>query len=208
MPVKRERPLTPAAPQVTTRDRLLVATMQLLARQGLAGTGIKQILEQADAQFSSLYHHFPGGKEELAAEALRAAGAHYQGLVEAVWDDGVNVVRSIRAVFEGAAQALVDSGYEDVCPIGTVATEVANTNENLRTAVAEIYGSWVASAQKRLREAGLSRRHAEKMALTIVTLLEGAFVLCRATQSTDAMVISGEMAVRLVKDALPATCGG
>jgi AcrR family transcriptional regulator len=179
--------------------------MHLLARQGLAGTGVKQILEQADAQFSSLYHHFPGGKDELAAEALRTAGILYQGLVESVWDEADDVVQSIRAVFNGAAQALVDSDYEDVCPIGTVAMEVASSNEDLRKATAEIYEMWVASAQGRIRKAGVSVRQAEKLALSIITLLEGAFVLCRARRSPDAMLVSGEMAVRLVENSLRPT---
>jgi AcrR family transcriptional regulator len=59
-----------------TKERLLKAGAQLFGRQGLAGTGIKQILAEAGAPFSSLYHHFPGGKEELAAAvgpALRAS---------------------------------------------------------------------------------------------------------------------------------------
>jgi AcrR family transcriptional regulator len=47
--------------KASSRDRLLTAGTHLIARQGLAATGIKQILDQADAQFSSLYHHFPGG---------------------------------------------------------------------------------------------------------------------------------------------------
>ena len=207
MPAIAQRSGAPTAPQgtATTRDRLLIATMHLLARQGLAGTGVKQILEQADAQFSSLYHHFPGGKDELAAEALRTAGILYQGLVESVWDEADDVVQSVRAVFNGAAQALVDSDYEDVCPIGTVAMEVASSNEDLRKATAEIYEMWVASAQRRIRKAGISVRQAEKLALSIITLLEGAFVLCRATRSPDAMLVSGEMAVRMVENSLRPT---
>jgi AcrR family transcriptional regulator len=207
MPSKTHSVGVATAPQATgsTRDRLLIATMHLLARQGLAGTGVKQILERADAQFSSLYHHFPGGKDELAAEALRTAGILYQGLVESVWDEADDLVHSIRAVFNGAAQALVDSDYEDVCPIGTVAMEVASSNEVLRQATAEIYEMWVASAQGRIREAGISVRQAKKLALSIITLLEGAFVLCRATRSPDAMLVSGEMAVRLVENSLRPT---
>ena len=57
-----------------TRQRLVQASAALLQRQGLPGTGIKQILADAGAPYSSLYHHFPGGKDELAAAAIRASG--------------------------------------------------------------------------------------------------------------------------------------
>ena len=58
-----------------TRDRLVQVSAALLQRQGLTGTGIKQILAEARAPYSSLYHHFPGGKDELAAAAIRVSGA-------------------------------------------------------------------------------------------------------------------------------------
>ena len=47
---------------------------RLFQRQGFTGTGIKQILTEADAPFSSLYHFFPGGKDELGAESIRLVG--------------------------------------------------------------------------------------------------------------------------------------
>jgi AcrR family transcriptional regulator len=186
----------------STRERLVAAAMVLFARQGLAATGIKQILEQADARFSSLYHHFPGGKDELAAEAIETAGLLFQRHVEDVWDQAGDLVAAIDAVFAGAANALVTSDYADACPIGTIAMEVASTNEPLRVATAGVYREWTASARKRLEAGGVSVREADRLALTVVTLLEGAFVVCRAIRSTDAMVTAGEMAAQLVSNAI------
>jgi AcrR family transcriptional regulator len=186
----------------SSRDRLLAAGMDLMARQGLAATGVKQILDQADAQFSSLYHHFPGGKEELAAEVICAGGAIYQRHVEEVWDRAENVIEAVRAVFRGAAEALIHSEYADACPIGTVAMEVASTNERLRMATAETYQAWIASARLRLEESGIPSNEALELSTLIVTLIEGAFVLCRAAHSTDAMDVSGEIAARLVEDSV------
>jgi len=176
--------------------------MALFARQGLAATGIKQILQEADASFSSLYHHFPGGKDELAAEAIETAGLFFQRHVEQVWDAASDLVSAMDAVFRGAADALVASDYADACPIGTVAMEVASNNESLRVATARVYGAWAASAQERLESGGLTAEEAARHALTIVTLLEGAFVVCRATRSTDAMLTAGDMATRLISDVL------
>jgi AcrR family transcriptional regulator len=183
-----------------TRERLLGAAMALFARQGFAATGVKQILGEADASFSSLYHHFPGGKDELAAEAIETAGLFFQRQVEQVWDAASDLMTAMDAVFRGAADALVASDYADACPIGTIAMEVASTNEPLRVAAARVYGAWAASAQERLESGGLSVEEAARHALTIVTLLEGAFVVCRATRSTDAMMAAGDMAARLISD--------
>jgi AcrR family transcriptional regulator len=48
-----------------TRARLLEAAAQLFREQGYAATGLKQITAEAEAPWGSLYHFFPGGKEQL-----------------------------------------------------------------------------------------------------------------------------------------------
>ena len=178
-----------------------MAGAALFGSQGLAGTGIKQILADAEAPFSSLYHHFPGGKDELAAAALRRSGAEYQQLVEAVWDEQHSPVASVAAVFDGAARTLEDSGYAEACPIATVALEVASTNEPLRVVTAEVFASWVAAGTGRLVASGLAAAVARSLSLTIISLLEGAFVLCQAAQSAEPMRAAGTAAVSLVRAA-------
>ncbi len=49
-----------------TRQRLVTAGADLFRHQGYAGTGVKQIVTAAQAPFGSMYHHFPGGKEDSA----------------------------------------------------------------------------------------------------------------------------------------------
>ena len=57
-----------------TRERIIEAGSALFRRQGYAGTGMKAIAAAAKAPFGSIYHFFPGGKDELSAEVIRAAG--------------------------------------------------------------------------------------------------------------------------------------
>src|SRR4029079_3666084 len=102
----------------------------------------KQIVSGAGAPLASLYHFFPGGKEALGAEVVRASGAGYQTLVEGLWAAAPDVVAGVHAIFDGAAAVLEATGYEDACPIATVALEVASTNEPLRLATAAVVGPW------------------------------------------------------------------
>jgi AcrR family transcriptional regulator len=182
-----------------TRARLVATGARLFQRQGLAGTGIKQILTESNAQFSSLYHHFPGGKDELAADAIRSSGLDYQHLVEGVWDAAPDVVTSIRDVFEGAAAVLEATDYADACPIATVALEVASTNEPLRLATAEVFESWVDAGTERFVASGIEPDRARRLTLAVVALLEGAFILCRAARSIEPMASAGEAAVAAVQ---------
>src|SRR5579863_6493114 len=70
----------------STRQRILETSAELFRRQGYSATGVKQIVTAAQAPFGSLYHFFPGGKEELGAEAIRTSGALYELLIPAVFD--------------------------------------------------------------------------------------------------------------------------
>src|SRR4051812_44011145 len=58
----------------SSRDRLLDAAVDLLQRQGYHGTGLNELLERSEAPRGSLYHYFPGGKEQIGAEAIARAG--------------------------------------------------------------------------------------------------------------------------------------
>ena len=49
-----------------TKERIVNASAELFRRQGYTGTGLKQVVAEADAPFGSLYHFFHGGKEQLA----------------------------------------------------------------------------------------------------------------------------------------------
>jgi AcrR family transcriptional regulator len=185
-----------------TRQRLVTVSADLFQRQGLTGTGIKQILAESNARFSSLYHHFPGGKDELAAEVVRISGARYQQLVEAVWDSAPDLIHSVIEVFDGAAQTLEATDFAVACPIATVALEVASTNEGLREVTAEVFGAWISSGTKRLVGAGMDPEKARLVALSLISLLEGAFMLCQAAKSTEPMIAARSAAVMIVNDAL------
>jgi len=186
-----------------TRERILDASSELFRRQGLAGTGIKQILGRAGAPFSSLYHHFPGGKDQLAAETIEREGRYFAQLVAGVITAQPDLVSGIRAAFVDAGAALEATGYADACPIETVALEVASTNEPLRLATAEVFESWTVGLTGMLTGAGIEPAPARALALTILSALEGAFVLARASRTTEALDACAEHMAQLVASALP-----
>ncbi len=186
----------------STRDRIIDASSALFLQRGYAGTGLKLISDESDAPIGSLYHYFPGGKRELAAQTLRASGAAYQALVEAVFDAETDVVSGVRACFSAAAEALRLSDYADACPVATVALEVASSDEELRVVAAEVFESWLASATKRLRDGGVRPSAARELATTFVAALEGGFLLSRVARSVGPMRGIGEAIASLLEGEL------
>jgi AcrR family transcriptional regulator len=183
-----------------TRDRIVDATAELLRRQGYSATGVKQIVEEAKAPFGSIYHHFPGGKEQLGAEAIRVSGKLYEQLIPAVFDFAPDPVTGVRAFFAGAAEHLEQTDYEDACPIATVALEVSSSSEVMRRACADVFESWITAGAERYPEIDPAR--ARELTVAFLAALEGAFVLARAQRSTEPLTIAGEMVARAVEDAL------
>lgn len=183
----------------STRDRIIEASTALFMQRGLAGSGLKQIAAESEATIGSLYHWFPGGKDELAAETLRASGAAYQTLVEAVLDAAPDIVTAVSDCFSGAAEALRASGYADACPVATVALEVASSDERLRLVTAEVFESWLRAGTERFEGGGIDPARARELATLLVAGLEGGFLLSRAARDTEPMEAIGRVMTDLVR---------
>jgi AcrR family transcriptional regulator len=193
-----------------TRDRIVRTSAELFRTQGYTATGVKQIVTAAQAPFGSLYHFFPGGKEQLGAEAIRASGELYAQLIPAVFDPAPDVVTGVRDFFAGAAAHLVETNYADACPIATVALEVSSSSETMRQACAEVFESWITAGAERFTDAGVDEPTARELAIGMLGVLEGAFVLARATRTTEPLRVAGELAAQRVEAALregPANAG-
>jgi AcrR family transcriptional regulator len=188
-----------------TKDRIMDSSAELFRRQGYTGTGVKQIVAMANAPFGSLYHFFPGGKEQLGEEVIRWSGALYIELFASIALQAPDVLTAVGDFFDGAAETLRETDYADACPIATVALEVASTNEQLRQATADVFDSWIAAATEYFTAAAqVSRETARALAFSMLSLLEGAFLFCRALRSTEPMRIAGESAVAAVRAAISA----
>src|SRR5438270_5435459 len=160
-----------------TRERIVQSGAELFRRRGYTGTGVKQIVEEASAPFASLYHFFPGGKQQLGEEVIRHSGALYGQLIDAFFPPGCEPESATRAFFDAAAQTLRETDYADACPIATVALEVSSTSEPMRAACAEVFGAWIDAAAERLADAGIGGASARELAIAMLASLEGAFVL-------------------------------
>ena len=193
---------------MSTKERILDVTTELFRRHGYNGTGLKQIVASANAPFGSVYHFFPGGKEELGDAVVRRAGQMYLELVEAIWDAADDPLEGMRDSFTGAAEALRQTDYIDLCPIATVALEMSSTSEPLRRATADVFELWITRTTARLARLGLAEERARELAITLIALLQGAFVLARATRTTEAVDAAGQAAVALVEEALGRSAAG
>lgn len=187
---------------IGTRDRLLTATNELFRRHGYNGTSLKQVTTAAAAPTGSLYHFFPGGKDELTLAVITTSGETYRQLFELVADAATDPANAVTDFFEAAATVLEETDYIDPCPIGTIAREVASTNEALRQGADRVFTSWIDAATSRFEGQGIPRDTAQQLATTLVATLEGGFVLARAKRDAEPLRTVGRSMRHLVDEAM------
>lgn len=188
-----------------TRTRLVTSAAALFSRNGYLGTGVKAVLAAAEAPYGSLYHFFPGGKQELGIAALEHSGAHGRARLEREYPPGADLVEATRAAFEGAAEQIAESDFSYACPIATVALEVSGADEPMRAAAGAAFESWIAFLEERYLAAGIKAARAHELALELFCLMEGAFLLSLSTRSLEPMHIAGKAAASAVAAALEAS---
>jgi TetR/AcrR family transcriptional repressor of lmrAB and yxaGH operons len=173
----------------------LVGTAALLfRRQGYAATGVNQILEAADVKAGSLYHHFPNGKQELAAAVVDTVGSEIERRLRTLLDSGAPVADIVDGWIDLLASGLV-SDRRDGCPIEPIATESVNASPQVRDASARAFEGWCHAIADRLRADGWRDADATQTALAVIALIEGALILSRI--SGDAAALNAAKAASL-----------
>jgi TetR/AcrR family transcriptional repressor of lmrAB and yxaGH operons len=166
-----------------TRARLIDATRTLLEARGYFGAGLNDVIEAGKAPRGSLYHHFPGGKDQLTAEALTASGREVTDLIGTLAEGASTADALLGALLDALADRMEEAGYAKGCPIATVALEVAATNDVLQKVCADVYDGWQRALADRLVTEGHAPEDADTLACSLLALIEGALVLARARRS-------------------------
>lgn len=157
----------------------------LFRRRGYDGTGINLILRESGAPAGSLYFHFPGGKAELASEAVSAAGREIGRGIEYLLETSEDPAEAIGRVLDFLATDLRTSDFEHGCPVGTVALDVASEAEPVRLSCRAAFDEWAEIVATHLHAAGWDMASAQADALVVVALIEGALLLARARRDTE-----------------------
>jgi AcrR family transcriptional regulator len=176
-----------------TRESILTATAELMRRKGYGAVGMKDIAQASGAPIGSLYHHFRGGKVQIAREALINAGRAYALLIPSIVDEYTDLGAGIDAVFTQAAEDMAETGFANMCPVASVAAEVADTVEELRETSATIFEDWVDGGAAYFHGRGFDESQARQMTLALIGALEGAFVLARTLGSTEPLLAAGRV---------------
>ncbi|MGW5150461.1 TetR/AcrR family transcriptional regulator [Rhodococcus koreensis] len=165
------------------RERMVAGAADMIRRRGLNATSMRELAKHAGTPFGSTYHYFPGGKSQLAVEAVQFADtlAARKLAKELV----AGPVAGLRGFVDMWRAVLEDSEFRAGCPVlGVSVQEPADDDATPLQAAATAFGNWTALLTETLRAHGASATDAEHTATVIVAAIEGTVAMCRAERST------------------------
>lgn len=169
-----------------SRAALIDTAATLFRRQGYAATGLNQILDAAGVKPGSLYHHFPQGKQQLAAAAVDTTGSAIEQLLRQLLATHRSVDDIVDRWIDVLAAGLAGDP-RDGCPVEPLATEAVHGSAAVREAAARAFAGWCAAITDRLRQDGWSPARAEQAGLAVISQIEGALILSRTSGDTAAL---------------------
>lgn len=166
------------------RNALIWAAAKLFRRHGYAATGLTEILEASGAPRGSLYYYFPGGKEEIAAVAIEAAGDLVSKTLEQLMADSADAATFLDRYTELLAGWMAASKFKDGCPIATTLLETVPMSDLLSGVGQQVFASWRSIIAQVLVRDGWPETDAQPMADHIMATVEGALLMARVQQDT------------------------
>lgn len=152
----------------------------LLRERGVAGVTVDAVLAHSEAPRGSVYHHFPGGRDEILLAALDRAGEFISAKLHRALADG-DPRGAVQSFVRFWKRALTDSDFRAGCPAAAVVVDGRRDVEGAAEAVHAIFERWHQDLTVLLASAGHDPQRAERLATLILAAIEGAIILCRAT---------------------------
>lgn len=185
-----------------TRDRLIAAMLDALRTRGYHGVGLTELLKAAQAPKGVLYHHFPGGKAELAVRAIESVVTKLGADLDKVLQRAADPVDALGVWMGSAQRVLAGSGFASGCPLATIALESTPDDDAIRAALAEGFATIRTRLADALAGAGLAQAQARGAAALIVSAYEGALLQARVAGSVQTMHDTSEALIGLLRLAL------
>ena len=178
------------------KDRMIASTIELIATNGVAGTGISELIEHSDVSRRTMYVNFPGGKSELVADATRQAGRSMTETLRGFLAD-TPVELALPAFGAWWAETLEVSAFTRGCPMMAAVLGRAEVPAAADYAE-ETFGRWTELLRARLESDGIDSSESRSLAVTIIAAIEGAVLASLAAHSTAPLYQATRQMARLV----------
>ncbi len=168
---------------MSAREAMISSAATLFRERGVAATSMRDVVEHAKAPRGSIYHHFPGGKAELADAATAMAGGFIERILTDVLGSG-DPAEAIALFIDYWKQALTRRDFADGCAVAAAAISSAETSD-AREQAGRAFARWQEQITAALVAHGTTPDTAADRAGLAIAAIEGALIMARARQSTE-----------------------
>ena len=179
----------PARSESDNRERMLEAAISLMRRTGLSGAAVNEVVRVSRAPKGSMYHYFPGGKQQLAAEAIERYASRVAEFLETTLSGPRTPAGKVRALFAAYARRIEDAQFCASCAAGAVSLDLDAELEPLRQHVNAAFAGWVDTIATQFRSH--NARAADSFASLVLSTIEGAYIRSRAARSSAPFTEAG-----------------
>jgi AcrR family transcriptional regulator len=189
-----------------TRDRIVAAAAELMYERGVAGTTTEDIQQAAgDVSPSQIYHYFRDKKS-----LVQAVIAHQTQAILAFQEPLLTTLDSVEALEawrDAVVAAQLRRDCAGGCPIGSLASELADQDPQARTELARSFLRWqdaIRDGLRAMRDNGELRADADpdSLALAMLTALQGGLLMTQTRRDTVALeTVLDAMIDRIRQDA-------
>ncbi|HEC52114.1 hypothetical protein LCGC14_0180340 [marine sediment metagenome] len=170
------------------RNSIITSAIRLFRQRGYAATGLNDILKDSGAPKGSLYHYFPGGKEQLGEEAVTVAGAVVAKTLDELRAEKTSAADMLRGYGRLLAGWMAQAEYREGCPIATTLLETTPQSQSLAKAGQLAFANWRQPFIEQLQADGVPAERAQRLAQLILITVEGAMLMARVEASSQPIV--------------------
>lgn len=190
-------------PNTEAREKIVAAAFKLMYDRGFNDVSMDDVASAAGLKKANLFHYYPT-KEALGLAVFDYASARMRAQVEQRFSKGEDPIRLVEGMFSEVADGMEANACRGGCFVGNLAQELSDHYEKMRLRISGHIKEWtsqLASALERSREKGYFRKDMKcrESAEAILSLFEGATLMCKANKDTQPFDSAKVMAVSYLK---------
>ena len=183
------------------RTQMIEAASRLFSKQGYRSTTMRGIVEEAGTPWGSVHHYWPGGKEQLGVAAIEFGDQCVRGVISYCTGNAATASEAVALYLTLVGTVLEDSGWQNGCPVTTVALEVASDGTKVTAACEAAFDGWRALWAGAFAAAGVPAQRSLELATIVVGGISGALILSRVSRTVDPMRLAAETLAAQVEGA-------
>jgi TetR/AcrR family transcriptional repressor of lmrAB and yxaGH operons len=174
------------------RTNILLTMARLIEKQGYHATGLNEIIRESGAPKGSVYYYFPGGKEQIGAEAILESGRIISSRLRGLLQGDLKPSDAINNFLMQMAKNVEETGFGAGSPLTTASIETAMTSEKINQACQDAFELILSAFREKFLAAGFSEAEASELSLYVTTVVEGGILMSRTYHRTESLRLAAK----------------